>query len=82
MDQLAQAQFDQSDLETTPCPLCGSAGFREEIDFSPFTVVQCQECELFISRTIILTNPQRAGTAATSNRSWLCGPLIAVFSRD
>ncbi|MEN8241101.1 MAG: methyltransferase domain-containing protein [Chloroflexota bacterium] len=47
MDQQTLPEYEQSAMETTPCPLCGGADYREEIEFSPFTVVQCQACELY-----------------------------------
>jgi SAM-dependent methyltransferase len=39
--------FEDSEIETTRCPLCDSAEFRAEIEFSPFAVVQCSECQFF-----------------------------------
>jgi SAM-dependent methyltransferase len=47
MDQQDQPVFENSSLETTPCPFCGSPEYREEIEFSPFAVVQCNQCDFF-----------------------------------
>lgn len=47
MDQLSNSDYEISDIETTPCPLCGSLEFRKEVEFSPFSVVECKQCQFF-----------------------------------
>lgn len=47
MAQQFSTVFVSSDIETTPCPLCGSSEFREEIKFSPFSVVECKACQFY-----------------------------------
>jgi SAM-dependent methyltransferase len=47
MAQQYNSVFESSDIETTPCPVCGSSEFREEIAFSPFSVLACKACQFF-----------------------------------
>jgi SAM-dependent methyltransferase len=44
MEKEQKPSTQNSDIETTSCPMCGSQGFTPVVDFSPYAVVQCSVC--------------------------------------